>query len=283
MNEHIYDLASRPAVPEADNDLAAQLGNGEETDNATNQPRTKLAPTLFAEPHVFSCGSQGNPYIAEWIPTGRPRKLKTRPPLGGGPAGMMAGLCKLITWSAIRLAAARMAKPDGRDPRLAQARQVIESQEFIPAEVHAARVQFTGGVGIHFETPRPGAFPANNTVLAGSIVAPGLAGSSWRFSCCTAGMTRSIIISAFPPWPANSIASASTRPRSKRLSTFSAVRRSLGRGAISFARIIRARSRRTRQAIGKPGLCQWLAIKIARGGADGRFPRRLAGRTGSLS
>ena len=77
---------------------------------------------------------------------------------------MIAGLSRLIDWSAIRLAAARMPKPDGRDSRLAEARRVIESKEFIPAEVQAARVQFDGAVGLHFETPRPGPFAENNTV-----------------------------------------------------------------------------------------------------------------------
>jgi pimeloyl-ACP methyl ester carboxylesterase len=77
---------------------------------------------------------------------------------------MMAGLSRLIDRTAIYFAAARMPRPDGRDPRLTEAQQVIDSPDFIPAEVEAAKVQFTGAVGFRFETPRPGAFAENNTV-----------------------------------------------------------------------------------------------------------------------
>ena len=77
---------------------------------------------------------------------------------------MMAVLSRLIDRSAIYLAAARMPRPDGRDARLAEAQKVMDSPDFIPAEVEAAKVQFTGAVGLHFETPRPGAFAENNTV-----------------------------------------------------------------------------------------------------------------------
>ena len=62
------------------------------------------------------------------------------------------------------LAAARMPRADGRDFRLAEAQKVIDSPDFIPAQAEAAKVQFTGPIGLHFETPRPGAFIENNTV-----------------------------------------------------------------------------------------------------------------------
>jgi dienelactone hydrolase len=77
---------------------------------------------------------------------------------------MIAGLSRLVDWWAIELAAARMPRPDGRDSRLAEARRVIDSPEYIPAEVEAAKVQFTGAGRFCFETPRPGAFVENNTV-----------------------------------------------------------------------------------------------------------------------
>ncbi len=74
----------------------------------------------------------------------------------------MAGLCRLIDWSAIRFAAAHMAQPDGRDPHLAGARQLIDSPDFIPAEAEAAKVEFTGEIGFQFATPRPGPWAENN-------------------------------------------------------------------------------------------------------------------------
>jgi dienelactone hydrolase len=77
---------------------------------------------------------------------------------------MMAGLSRLVDWAAIQCAAARMPQPDGGDAHVAEAHRLIESPEFIPAEVEAARVQFSGANRIHFETSCPGAFAENNVV-----------------------------------------------------------------------------------------------------------------------
>jgi dienelactone hydrolase len=77
---------------------------------------------------------------------------------------MMAALSRLIDRTAIYLAAVRMPRADGRDFHLEEAQRVIESADFIPAEVEAAKVQFSGAVGLRFATPRPGAFEENNTV-----------------------------------------------------------------------------------------------------------------------
>jgi len=77
---------------------------------------------------------------------------------------MMAGLSRLIDWAAIQGAAARMPQPDGSDSHLAQAQGLIESPDFIPAEVAAATVQLSGGNRLHFESPAPGAFAENNVV-----------------------------------------------------------------------------------------------------------------------
>jgi len=77
---------------------------------------------------------------------------------------MMAVLSRLIDRSAIRLAAARMPRPDGRDTRLAEAQQLIDSPDFIPAQVEAVKVQLSGASQLRFETPRPGPFAENNTV-----------------------------------------------------------------------------------------------------------------------
>jgi dienelactone hydrolase len=77
---------------------------------------------------------------------------------------MRAGLCRLLDWSAIRFAAARMPQPDGRDSRLAEAQQLIARPDFIPAQAEAAKVQFSDAIQFHFETPQAGPFTENNTV-----------------------------------------------------------------------------------------------------------------------
>jgi len=77
---------------------------------------------------------------------------------------MIAGLSKLIDWSAIHFAAVRMPRPDGRDQRLAEAQQRIASPDFFPAAVEAAKVQFSGADRLHFATPLPGVPEENNTV-----------------------------------------------------------------------------------------------------------------------
>jgi dienelactone hydrolase len=77
---------------------------------------------------------------------------------------MIAPVCRLVDWMAIELAAARMARPDGNEPRLEEMEQLLESRDFIPVATEAARVQLAGPLRIRFETPRPGAIPENNTV-----------------------------------------------------------------------------------------------------------------------
>jgi len=76
----------------------------------------------------------------------------------------MAGISRLVDWAAIRCAAARMPQPDGTGAHLVEAQRLIESQDFIPAEVQAAKVQFDGANQLHFETPCPGPFDVNNMV-----------------------------------------------------------------------------------------------------------------------
>jgi dienelactone hydrolase len=76
----------------------------------------------------------------------------------------LPGLLKFVDWTAMHLAAVRMPRPDGRSPRLAEARQLIGRPDFIPEEVEAAKVQFAGPVRFLFETPCPGPFAENNTV-----------------------------------------------------------------------------------------------------------------------
>jgi peptidylamidoglycolate lyase len=75
----IPDLASRVTIIDADDSVAAQLGDGKETDGKTNRPDNQTNPALFAAPHALTVDSKGNFYVLEWIPTGRPRKFKHVP------------------------------------------------------------------------------------------------------------------------------------------------------------------------------------------------------------
>jgi peptidylamidoglycolate lyase len=76
---YIPDLASRVTILDAEDNLAAQLGDGKETDGKTNRPDNQTNPALFAAPHALTVDSKGNLYVLEWIPTGRPRKFKHVP------------------------------------------------------------------------------------------------------------------------------------------------------------------------------------------------------------
>jgi peptidylamidoglycolate lyase len=76
---YIPDLASRVTILDADDNLAAQLGDGKETDGKTNRPDCQTDPALFAAPHALTVDSKGSFYAVEWIATGRPRKFKHVP------------------------------------------------------------------------------------------------------------------------------------------------------------------------------------------------------------
>jgi hypothetical protein len=73
------DLASRVTILDADDDLAAQLGDGKETDGTTNRPDHQTNPALFAAPHSLSVDSKGEFNMVDWIPTGRLRRFNHDP------------------------------------------------------------------------------------------------------------------------------------------------------------------------------------------------------------
>ncbi len=50
--------ASRVSDQDANDHLAAQLGDGKETDDAANCPESQTNPALFAAPHAFSFRSE---------------------------------------------------------------------------------------------------------------------------------------------------------------------------------------------------------------------------------
>lgn len=70
---YIPDLASRVTILDADDNVAAHLGDGKgAADNKTN-------PALFAAPHALCVDSRGDFYVVEWVDFGRPRKFKHTP------------------------------------------------------------------------------------------------------------------------------------------------------------------------------------------------------------
>jgi hypothetical protein len=55
---YIPNLASRATNLDADNNLAAQLGDGKEADCKTNRPDCQTDPALFAAPHALTADSK---------------------------------------------------------------------------------------------------------------------------------------------------------------------------------------------------------------------------------
>jgi hypothetical protein len=76
---YIPDLAARVTILDAQDGVAAQLGDGKETDSKTDRPDNQTNPALFAAPHALNLDSKDNLYVVEWIPAGRPRKFKHVP------------------------------------------------------------------------------------------------------------------------------------------------------------------------------------------------------------
>jgi hypothetical protein len=56
---YILDLASRVTILDAHDKLAAQLGDGKETDGKTNRPDCQTDPALFAAPHALPVDPNG--------------------------------------------------------------------------------------------------------------------------------------------------------------------------------------------------------------------------------
>jgi len=77
---------------------------------------------------------------------------------------MLAPISNLFDWLAIRLAAARMPKADGRSANLQAARRFLQSPDFISAQSDPAKVEFSAGDRFRFSTPRLGPFTENNVV-----------------------------------------------------------------------------------------------------------------------
>jgi dienelactone hydrolase len=77
---------------------------------------------------------------------------------------MIPLFCQWIDRVAIRHAAARMPKPDGRDLRLEEVRRLLQNFDLSPPGTKPAAVQFDSPAKFGFASPRPSAHTANNVV-----------------------------------------------------------------------------------------------------------------------
>ena len=75
-NLFVPDLGSRVTIFDADDHVAAHLGDGREADGKTAKADNKTNPGLFAAPHALAVDSRGDFYVVEWVDFGRPRKFR---------------------------------------------------------------------------------------------------------------------------------------------------------------------------------------------------------------
>ncbi|MGC4005687.1 MAG: 6-bladed beta-propeller [Pirellulales bacterium] len=71
----IPDLQKRITVYDADDKVAAQLGDSQGVD----EKQIEQHPDKFAQPHALCLSSTGDLYVVEWLPYGRVRKFKHTP------------------------------------------------------------------------------------------------------------------------------------------------------------------------------------------------------------
>ncbi len=60
-------------ILDADDKVVARLGDG------AGVKDVKERPELFGAPHALTVASNGDLYVIEWLPYGRPRKLRPTP------------------------------------------------------------------------------------------------------------------------------------------------------------------------------------------------------------
>jgi peptidylamidoglycolate lyase len=77
-NLYIPELGSRVSILDHKDEVVAYLGDGRDADGKDVKDADKN-PALFARPHALTVDSRGDLYVVEWIPYGRPRKLKHTP------------------------------------------------------------------------------------------------------------------------------------------------------------------------------------------------------------
>ena len=72
---YVPELGARVSIIDADDKIVAQLGDGD----GIPVKEIDKHPDKFATPHALAVASNGDFYVVEWLPTGRPRKFKHTP------------------------------------------------------------------------------------------------------------------------------------------------------------------------------------------------------------
>ncbi len=70
---YVPELGSRVTILDADDKIVARLGDGKDVKDVKDRPE------LFGAPHALTVASNGDLYVIEWLPYGRPRKLRPTP------------------------------------------------------------------------------------------------------------------------------------------------------------------------------------------------------------
>ncbi len=76
-NDHLFipELGARVSIIDAEDKIVARLGDGA----GIKKDAIDSHPEAFATPHALTVDSQGNLYVIEWLPHGRPRKFRHTP------------------------------------------------------------------------------------------------------------------------------------------------------------------------------------------------------------
>ncbi|MDR3636125.1 MAG: hypothetical protein P4L84_20150 [Isosphaeraceae bacterium] len=72
---YVPELGARVSIFDADDKLVARLGDGQ----GIKADQIQAHPDKFATPHALTVTSNGDLYVIEWLPFGRPRKFKHTP------------------------------------------------------------------------------------------------------------------------------------------------------------------------------------------------------------
>jgi hypothetical protein len=69
---YVPELGARLTILDADDKVVAQMGDGQ----GVKAGEIEKHPDKFATPHALTVASNGDLYVIEWLPFGRPRKFK---------------------------------------------------------------------------------------------------------------------------------------------------------------------------------------------------------------
>jgi hypothetical protein len=70
---YVPELGSRVTILDADDKVVSRLGDGKDVKDVKDRPE------VFGAPHALTVASNGDLYVIEWLPYGRPRKLRPTP------------------------------------------------------------------------------------------------------------------------------------------------------------------------------------------------------------